>query len=193
MRNETIGAVQNTMYIGIHIDSSLDWKKHIQEISKKVMISWDANVFLSMHLKISTLVSLTLISGPAVLCRVCGATEVHPPQKIRNRAARIITGRNYNPSKPLIQTLGWKTINERIKFEPRVMVFIPLNMLAPQYLSNLFVPSSTNPSSNLRSTNTDHTLQKKNTSAGVSTRNLDVYLETFYLLYIIDHCRLCSI
>ena len=34
MRNETIGAVQNAK--GVHIDNSLDSKKHIQETSKKI-------------------------------------------------------------------------------------------------------------------------------------------------------------
>ena len=35
MCNETLGAVQSTKYLGVHIDSSLDWKKHIQERSEK--------------------------------------------------------------------------------------------------------------------------------------------------------------
>ena len=35
IRNETLGAVQCTKYLGGHIDNSLDWKKQIQETSKK--------------------------------------------------------------------------------------------------------------------------------------------------------------
>ena len=35
MRNETLGAAQNAKYVGVHIDNSVDWKKHIQETSKK--------------------------------------------------------------------------------------------------------------------------------------------------------------
>ena len=125
------------------------------------------DIFLSMRLKISTPVSLILASGTAVLCGVCGAAEIHQLQKLQNRAARIITGSNYDaPSKPLIESLGWKTINDMIQFESRVMVFKSLNRLTPQYLSDLFVANSTNPSYNLRSTDTDLTLPKRNTSTG---------------------------
>ena len=93
---------------------------------------------------------------------VCGAAEIHQLQKLQNRAARIITGSNYDaPSKPLIESLGWKTINDMIQFESRVMVFKSLNRLTPQYLSDLLVANSTNPSYNLRSTDTDLTLPKK--------------------------------
>ena len=28
--------VQSIKYLGVHIDSSLDWQKHIQEISKRI-------------------------------------------------------------------------------------------------------------------------------------------------------------
>ena len=98
---------------------------------------------------------------------VCGAAEIHQLQKLQNRAARIITGSNYDaPSKPLIESLGWKTINDMIQFESRVMVFKSLNRLTPQYLSDLFVANSTNPSYNLRSTDTNLTLPKRNTSTG---------------------------
>ena len=76
MRNETLGAVQNTKYLGVHIADSLDWKKHIQATSKKIsrsfgMLKYAKDIFLSMHLKISTPVSLILASGTAVLCGVC--------------------------------------------------------------------------------------------------------------------------
>ena len=32
MRNETLGVVQNAKYLGVHIDNSLDWKKHIHDL-----------------------------------------------------------------------------------------------------------------------------------------------------------------
>ena len=48
---------------------------------------------------------------------VCGATEFQLLQKLQNRAARIITGSNYDaPSKPLLENLIWKTIEEMIHF-----------------------------------------------------------------------------
>ena len=59
-----------------------------------------------IHLKLSILVSLTIISVTAVLCvggRGCGATEIQQLEKLQNRAARIITGSSYDaPTKPLL-------------------------------------------------------------------------------------------
>ena len=86
MRNETLGAVQNPKYLGVHIADSLDWKKHIQATSKKIsrsfrMLKYAKDIFLSMHLKISTPVSLILASGTAVLCGVC---VVQPKSTNRN-------------------------------------------------------------------------------------------------------------
>ena len=171
MRNETLGAVQNAKYLGVHIDNSLDWKKHIQETSKKISRSLGMLKYAKRYLPFHALKNLyTSVIDPSFryccsVWGVCGAAEIHQLQKLQNRAARIITGSNYDaPSKPLIESLGWKTINDMIQFESRVMVFKSLNRLTPQYLSDLFVANSTNPSYNLRSTDTDLTLPKRNTS-----------------------------
>ena len=72
---------------------------------------------------------------------VCGFTEIQQLQKLQNRAARIITGSNYDaPSKPLIKGLGWKTIEDFTQYESQLIVFISKNGLAPQYLFNTSVP-----------------------------------------------------
>ena len=93
-----------------------------------------------MHLKISTPVSLILVPVTVVLCRVCGAAEIHHLQKLQNRAARIIIVSNCDATiKPLIESLSWKTINEMIQFESRAIVFKSLNRFTSQYLLDLFV------------------------------------------------------
>ena len=98
---------------------------------------------------------------------VCGLTEIQKLQKLQNRAARIITGSNYDaPSKPPIETLGWRTIEKVIQRETRVMVFKSVNGLSPQYLSELFATCSTNNCYNLRHTTTDLRLPKKLSSNG---------------------------
>ena len=58
-------------------------------------------------------------------------------------------------------------LNEGLNKDLEVMAFKSLNRLTPQYLSDLFVANSTNPSYNLRSTDTDLTLPKRNTSTGL--------------------------
>ena len=36
IRQKVLDGVQCTKYLGVHIDNALDWKKHIQEVSKKI-------------------------------------------------------------------------------------------------------------------------------------------------------------
>ena len=93
---------------------------------------------------------------------VCGLTETHQLQKLQNRAAKIVTGSNYDaPNKPLIETLGWKTIEQLIQNETQIMAFKSVNGLAPQYLSDLFVANSNISLYNPRRTATDLMLPKK--------------------------------
>ena len=96
-----------------------------------------------------------------------GSTEINRLQKLQNRAARIITNSSFDtPSRPLIEGLGWKTIEELISYESKIMVFKSLNELAPQYLCNIFTKNSQCSSRNLRNTETDLRLPKKKSAIG---------------------------
>ena len=103
-------------------------------------------------------------------CSVCGcagSTEINRLQKLQNRAASVITNSSFDiPSRPLIEGLGWKTIEELISYESRIMVFKSLNELAPRYLCNLFTKKSQCSSCNLRNTETDLRLPKKKSANG---------------------------
>ena len=66
----------------------------------------------------------------------------------------------------LIKQLGWRTIEEMIQYESRVMVYKSENGLAPQYLQDIFTRNSENPSYELRSTATDLHIPKQNTASG---------------------------
>ena len=68
---------------------------------------------------------------------VCGLTEIQQLQKLQNRAARIITGSNYDaPSKPLIKGLGWKTIEDLIQYD-RNLLSLNLEMVLPPSTSSI--------------------------------------------------------
>ena len=91
-----------------------------------------------------------------------GSTEINRLQKLQNCAARIITNSSFDaPSRPLIEGLGWKTIEELISYESTIMVFKSVNELAPRYLCNLFTKISQCSFRNLRNTETDLRLPKK--------------------------------
>ena len=92
----------------------------------------------------------------------CGTTEIDRLQKLQNRAARIVTNSSYDaPSMPLIRSLGWETIDDLTN-----QAFKSVNNLAPQYLIDLFTRNSHSSSYNLRNTDSDIQIPKKETSNG---------------------------
>ena len=172
VREKKLEVVQKTKYLGMQIDCSLDWKEQIQAVSSKVS---SAIGFLKHAKSFLPMTSLkTLYKGIfephfRYCCSVwgcAGSTEISQLQKLQNRAARIIANSSSDtPSRPLIVELGWKTI-ELIENESKTMVFKLLIDLAPQYLCNLFTRNSTCSFLNLRSTETDLRLPKKNSANG---------------------------
>ena len=65
----------------------------------------------------------------------CGTTRLNKLQKLQNRAARIVTDSDFDASTaPLIQDLGWPTIEQLIHRETSTMAYKCLNQLAPAYL-----------------------------------------------------------
>ena len=86
----------------------------------------------------------------------CGGTRLQVLQKLRNRAARIVTNSSYDSSaSALIKTLNWPTVADMIKVETACMVYKSINDLAPDYLSEMFTKNSACSRKNLRNTATD--------------------------------------
>ena len=83
-----------------------------------------------------------------------GSTEINQLQNF-TIAARIVTKSSYNPSRPLIERLRWKTIQELVENESETMVFKSLNRLALPYLCNLFTKRSECCSCSLHNTKMD--------------------------------------
>ena len=140
IRENELEVVQTTKYLGVQIDSNLDWKEQTKAVSTKVS---RAIGFLRHAKSFLPMASLkTLYTGIVELhfrycCSVwgcAGSTDSNQYQKLQNRAARIDI-----PSRPLITELGWKTVEELIGNESKTMVCKSLNDLAPQYLCNLFI------------------------------------------------------
>ena len=93
--------------------------------------------------------------------------EISKLQKLQNRAARIITNSSFDASsKPLIQKLGWKTVNDMIRHESMTIVYKSINNKAPPYMSEMFTRNSQDATRQLRNTNTDLRLPKKRTCNG---------------------------
>ena len=97
----------------------------------------------------------------------CNSTDILQLQRLQNRAARIVTNSQFDaPSKPLIQSLGWKTIQELINRQVNLTVFKCLNSIAPKYLCDIFTKNTVNATRSLRNTNTDLELPLRRSANG---------------------------
>ncbi len=74
---------------------------------------------------------------------------------VQNAAARVLSRtRKYDHISPVMSTLHWLPIKQRIDFKILLMTYKALDGLAPQYLSELF--SHYSPPRPLRSQNSGH-------------------------------------
>ena len=173
IRDNELEIIQKTKYLGVQIDNCLNWKEHIKTVSTKVSRAIGSLKHAKTFLRQETLMTLyTGIVEPhfRYCCSVWGcacSTELNQLQKLQNRAARIITNSSFDtPSRPLIDQLGWKTIEQLVASESKTMVFKSLHELAPQYLCDLFTRNSKCSSYVLRNSETDLRLPMKKSSNG---------------------------
>ena len=173
IKGAELDTVTNTRYLGVNIDSSLDWKDYIKAISTKVSRAIGFLKYTRNFLPQDTLKTLyTGIVEPhfRYCCSVwgsCGKTDLNQLQKLQNRATRIMTNSSYDaPSKPLLQKLEWKTIVELIADETKMMGFKSLNDFGPQYMLNMFTKNSQLNERTLRNTTTDLRLPLRKSTAG---------------------------
>ena len=97
----------------------------------------------------------------------CGTTRLNKLQILQNRAARIVTGVDFDTSAaPLIQDLGWPTIGQLIHRETSTMTYKCLNQLAPAYLNDCFSKLSDSHTRFLRNSETDVHIPRMRTSNG---------------------------
>ena len=126
IRDNDIEIIQKTKYLGVQIDNSLNWKEHIKTVSTKVSRAIGFLKHAKTFLGQETLKTLyTGIVEPhfryfIFVWGCAGSTELNQLQKLQNRAARIITNSSFDtPSRPLIDKLGWKTIEQLVASESK--------------------------------------------------------------------------
>ena len=96
----------------------------------------------------------------------CGETLLNKLQKIQNRAARIITGSDYDaPSEPLLIELGWHNIRELIRYDTVVMMHKSKCNLASEYIKSLFLSNLVHEKP-LRNSKTEFRLPRMETASG---------------------------
>ena len=115
-------------YLGVQNDCNLFWKEQIKTASSKVsrVVGFlkNAKSFLPRE-SLTTLYTGIMELHSWYCCSVwdsTDSTEINQLQNLLNCGARIVTNSSYTPSRPVIESLGWKTIHELIQNESETMV-----------------------------------------------------------------------
>ena len=76
---------------------------------------------------------------------LAGVADVHLRrlQSLQNAAARLVSGaRRHDHITPILATLHWLPVRERVTFKTAVLVWNCLHDVAPRYLVDLCVPTA---------------------------------------------------
>ena len=173
IRDRELDLVDEIKYLGVNVDDSLSWKEHIKSVTSKVsrgMVMLKHAKYYLPKASLKTLYSSIVEPYFPYCCSLwgaCGLMEKTRLQKFQNRAARSVTSSKFDaPSRPLIERLGWKTIDKLIAEESNTIVYRSLNDLAPQYLGCLFTRNSAGEARTLGNTSTDLRIPKKTSLIG---------------------------
>ena len=106
--------------MGVTIDNQLSWDEQIDNISKKVSQGISVLQRAKQFVKNDTLQLLynSLVQPYFDYCSLvwgnCRDSLKEKLQKLKNRAARVITGDTYDTrSKDILLKLNWKSLSER--------------------------------------------------------------------------------
>ena len=136
----------STKLLGIIIDEQLCWDCHIQHLLKKLSPKLGLLRRLSYIFprEVLTLLYLSIIQPHLDYCisiwGTCSRGNILTPQKIQNRAARIVTC-NYDysiSSRSIIKDLGWMNIDQRHFYFTSILMHKSLNSLTSDTISNRF-------------------------------------------------------
>ena len=135
--------------LGVILDTTLSMSDHVRTIVKNVNFHLRSIYRIRRYL---TLESCHHLVRALILSRLDNANSLmlgisakdrNQLQKLQNRAARIVfRAERLHPSAPLLRTLHWLPVDQRIKFKVLLYVFKGVHGLAPPYLNEFLVPYS---------------------------------------------------
>ena len=141
--------IANAKYLGVKLDSQINCSKLVNAIKTKANRSLRLLKYSKKYLPSDVLNKMyrgivePLLSHCCSVWDRCSNSNINVLRKIQNRASRIVKNRQYDASAvPLIQNLGWPTINNLIRKETATLTYKSLNSLAPAYMRKLFTKYS---------------------------------------------------
>ena len=171
--DQDIEMITNTRYLGVQIDSNLNWDKNIDTIKTKANRALGLIKYSEKYLPSDVLNKMYRgivephLSYCCSVCGCCSESKIDVLQKIQNRAARIVTSSPYDASAaPIIESIGWSTISDPIRKETATLTYKSLNSFVPNYLRKLFAKCSAKRERFLCSSETDLNIPFLKTTSG---------------------------
>ena len=154
--------------LGVELDERMSWENHIDTICRKVGSGIGIVKRVKPFVPSETLQNLykSLVLPYFDYCSPlwdnCGSMLKEKLQKLQNRAARIMTGANYDVrSTDLLHAMSWKNLNDRHKMNKSVLMFKLLNNHSAPNLKDKFITRDTNLSNyNLRNADINFSVPK---------------------------------
>jgi hypothetical protein len=165
--------------LGVTFDEDLGFSKHISGICSAVNFHLRAFSHIRRFMDVPTanLLACSVVGSRLDYCNslLTGITDynLHRLQRIQDRAARLVLLCPYRCSAaPLLKTLHWLPVANRIDFKIALMSFKILTSQQPSYLHSLLTPY--NPTRDLRSTN-QFLLSVPRSSSALQSRAFSIY------------------
>ena len=140
-----VSQVTTAKSLGVTIDNKLDWRSHIDKLTKKVASGIGAIKRIRHLVPQATLLLIyqALIQPHFDYFNIvwgnCGITLQNKVQKLQNRAARVLTNSNYDADAGhLFELLRWKNPASQPQIQNAIMIYKSLHGLAPNYLCSKF-------------------------------------------------------
>jgi hypothetical protein len=156
--NVKIIQVETQKLLGIHIDSHLNWKTHVDKtcakLVSKLALFKRIQYYLTLDVKVlyyNAYVTPVFDYGCVVWQKAskCDMTRL---SKLQRRFAKIIVRDDTNiDTSNMFKELNWLTFEDRCKYFTSIIVYKSLHNLTPSYIENM-IRFVTNEKYNLRST-----------------------------------------
>jgi hypothetical protein len=177
--NSEINPSQSARYLGVTIDRFVTMESHISNVCRSSYMQLKNIAKLrpfidrsSMECIIHGFVTTRLDYCNSLLCGL-PSTMLHRLQLIQNTAARILTGTpKFEHITPVLRTLHWLPVEQRIRYKILLTVFKALHKLAPRYIQDMIVPYI--PSRNLRSLDLNLLVVPRTSSSLIQARAFSV-------------------
>ena len=158
--------------LGIHRDETLSWEAHISEVIGKVSKALAALRRLKPILPLRILISIykSLILPHFDYCSSVwgsiGKGLALKLQKLQNRAARIITGSDWDVrSSQILADLNWPSLEVRRSNQFKTFMHKAMNKQVPEYIAEKLIMANTVHQYNLRGSEYNLFVPRPNTEA----------------------------